>query len=192
MHVTKVYERDLRTQLVSEIFDMLLVSDSYPFESIELHVRDMNASSIEDGKAVICVDYNDPFVPERDVKGIRTLLAHELLRLMFKFDVPRDIEDVMIGREMVRRGLGEDLCYLYYNRLLQSRPETVEAYIRANLPWIIFAGHDKYNSELLKKLASKVCKKKFACKRLFDFLLDLSQKNLREAVEEYKRCKACK
>lgn len=185
MYVTKIFEKNSRTRLVSRVFDSLLVRGSYTFDSIELHVRDKTVSSIEDGKAVICIDYNHPFVLEGDVRGIRMLLQHELFRLMFKFDLPKDIEDVIIGREMLKRGMGDELFYLYYNDVLRMQPVTVEDYIRLNLPWIILAKHDPYNSELLKKQAAKNCKKKFGCRKLFDLLLDLSEKRIEKAVEEY-------
>jgi len=185
MHVTKIYEKDAGTRLVSGIFDSILVNGVFKFESIELHVRDKAVSFIDDSKAVICLDYNDPFIREMDARGIGILLAHELFRLTFKFDVPKQIEDVIIGREMLKRGYGNELFYLYYNRLLQGGHEGIEGCVRANLPWIIFSKHDKYDSELLKKQAAKICGKKFDCRRLFDVLVDLSQKTIPKAVEEY-------
>ncbi|KHO47436.1 MAG: hypothetical protein QT00_C0002G0088 [archaeon GW2011_AR5] len=185
MHVTKIYEKDAGTRLVSDIFDNILVNGDFKFESIELHVRDKAVSFIDDEKAVICLDYNDPFIREMDARGIRILLVHELFRLTFKFDVPKHVEDVIIGREMLRRGYGDELLYLYYNRLLQGGYEGIEGCVRANLPWIIFSKHDKYDSELLKKQAAKICGKKFDCRRLFDVLVDLSQKTIPKAAEEY-------
>lgn len=185
MQVAKIFERDPRTELVSRIFDEVITGAFHlPFDRIELHIRDKTISLVDGASATVCLDYNNPFILERDARGIRILLLRELFRLMFKFDLPAEIEDIMIGREMIKRGYGEGLCYMYYNMLLSGEADP----IRVNLPWIIFFKDDKYNSELFKKLAAKVCKKKVPAK-LLDLLLDLSEKNLAEAGEELAKVK---
>ncbi len=188
MQIVKNYVRDANTEAVSKIFDRLITTSEIhlPLDRLELHIRDASVSLIEENGGVICLDYNNPMILDRDQRGIKILIMHELFRLMFKYDLPRDIEDVIIGREMIRRGFGEELCYLYYNSILKSRAETRQDYIRLSLPWIIFVKDDKFNSELFKKLASKLCKRKFGeCRKLFDILIDLSEKNMQEAVSEY-------
>ncbi len=189
MRLVKVFAKDDKAEFVSKIFGELLTSTDLhlPFDRIEFHVRDSDVTLIKDSTALVCINYNNPLVVEKDYKGVRTLLMRELFRLMFKFNIPRLVEDVIVGREMIKRGFGDDLCYMYYNYLLTMQPETIEDYIHANLPWIIFRGYDNYNSELFKKLAAKVCKKKYQCNRLFDLLVNLSQKNLFLVVKEYKK-----
>lgn len=190
MLITKKFSRDKRTELVSKIFDEVLISSDLhlPFEKIELHIRDTNISVVDEENAIVSINYNDPLVLDSDIKGIRIILMHELFRLMFKFDLPKPIEDVIVGREMIKRGFGNGICYMYFNRLAVMKVETVEDYINVNLPWIIFYKYDEYNSEMFKKIASRICKKKFPqCQRLFDLLINLSQKNLHEAESECKK-----
>ena len=189
MRVAKIYEHDSRTALVSKIFDELIISPSLhlPFESIELHIRDTDISLVDGNNGIVCLNYNNPLILDKDARGVRTLVMHELFRLMFKSDLPREIEDVIIGREMLKRGFGDELCYMYYVRVLRSSPESLRDYLRCSIPWIVFFKDDKYNSELFRKLVPNVCKKKFPeSKRLIDLLADLSQKNLAEAADEYR------
>ena len=125
---------------------------------------------------------------EMDEKGIEIMIRRELMRMMFKFSLPRPIEDVIIGRELVKRGYGDDLLYMYYNMVARSSVKNAVDYVEISLPWIIFHGYDDYNSDIMKKLASKVSKKKFPeTKKFFDALCDLSQKTLAKAVDEYEK-----
>lgn len=187
MRLVKKFERDDRTELVSRIFDKVITQTDchLPFGCIEFHVRDSDVSIIEDGTAVICVNYNNPLVLEKDQKGIDILLRHELFRLMFKMSLPRMVEDVIVAREMIKRGYGNDIFYMYYNYAMKTRVNSAEDYMKVNLPWIIFHGYDKHDSEFLKALAKKLCKKKFPeTKKFVDLLCNLSPKNLSEAVKE--------
>jgi len=40
-----------------------------------------------------------------DERGVKTLLIHELYRLMLRVNYPRMIEDVLVGRAMIARVL---------------------------------------------------------------------------------------
>ena len=188
MHVVKRFPSGEHGQLVSRVFDEALVSSGVKlnYDSIELELRDRDVSLVKDYTATICLDYNNPLVLDMDEKGIGIIIRRELFRLMFKFNLPRPVEDVIIGRELVKRGFGDDLLYMYYNIVMRSRPKNISDYIAVNIPWIIFRGYDDYNSDLMKKLAGKVCSKKFPeTKKLFDTLCNLSQKNMTAAGKEY-------
>ncbi|MBI4174259.1 MAG: hypothetical protein HY517_01330 [Candidatus Aenigmarchaeota archaeon] len=181
MRVLKSFERDPKTELVSRIFNEVITGPFHlPFEKIELHIRDRSISIVDGSSAIVCLDYNNPFILESDRRGIRILIIHELFRLMFKFDLPAEIEDILIGREMIKRGYGEELCYMYYSLLLSSRDLSA---MKANLPWIIFFRDDNITSELLKGIAAKVCRKKLP-QRLLDMLLDLNEKNIAQASKD--------
>ena len=188
MHVVKRFPSGEHGQLVSRVFDEALVSSGVKlnYNSIELELRDRDVSLVKDYTATICLDYNNPLVLDMDEKGIGIIIRRELFRLMFKFNLPRPVEDVIIGRELVKRGFGDDLLYMYYNIVMRSMPKNISDYIAVNIPWIIFRGYDDYNSDLMKKLAGKVCSKKFPeTKKLFDMLCNLSQKNMTAAGKEY-------
>ncbi|HLC67695.1 MAG TPA: hypothetical protein VJI12_02310 [archaeon] len=148
---------------VSKTFDDVIKKSGVhlPYSLIEFHVRDRNTTIIEDDKAVICIDCNSPFIPEKDTRALSTALRFELFRLMLRPDMPREIEDVIVGREMIKQGLGDDLFYLYYTMLMRKKPVSMIDYVHASIPWITFRGIDNYNSSFLKELLAKLQKKKF-------------------------------
>ena len=189
MIVAKNFVRDDRTELVSQVFDKFIMSQELhlPFERIELNIRDTTVSVVEDQSALVCIDYNDPVVIEKDKKGVKMLVYRELFRLMFKFDIPRPIEDVIIDRELIKRGFGEDLFYLYYVGMMNKKHATLEDYINLNIPWISFSRHDKHNSDFMKRLAKKLADSRPECQKLFNLLLNVPQKDVEKAVKEYER-----
>lgn len=190
MRIIKKFPKGEQGEFVSKLFDRIITKGDYhlPFEQLEFHLRDSDISKVDDEKAVICIDYNNPLILEKDQRGVNTLIRHELFRLMFKMNLPQVIEDVIIGREMIKRGFGDDLFYIYYSRILKMNVSNIEDYIKINLPWIIFHEQDKYNSEMLKKIAGKVSKKRYSeTKKLFDVLCGLSPKNVHEAARIYER-----
>jgi len=188
MIIAKKFSRDDRTEFVSEIFDKLVRSDLHlPFDRIELNIRDTTVSVVEDQSAVVCIDYNSPVVAEKDRRGTTMLIYRELFRLMFKFDTPKIVEDVIIDKELVKRGFGDDLFYLYYITMMNKRHVTLKDHIELNLPWIVFNKNDKYNSDFMKRLAKKLSVKRPECQKLFNLLLNVPEKDVEKAVEEYKR-----
>lgn len=190
MKIVKKFVRDENTELVSHIFNKVITSQDYhlPFEALELNIGDSDISSVEDCTAAICLDHNNPFVVEKDRKGLDIIIRRELFRLMFKMDVPKAIEDVIIDRELVKRGFGNDIFYMHYTYVMKSRVSSLDDFIQVNLPWIAFHGYDKHDSEFLKKLVAKISKKKFPeTRKFFNLLCSLSPSNLRAAVEEYSK-----
>ncbi len=189
MIIAKNFTHDDRTQLVSDVFDKFLRSRELhlPFEKIELNIRDTTTSIVEDDNALVCIDYNSPVVAEKDKKGVSMLVYRELFRLMFKFDLPRSVEDVIIDKELVKRGFGDGLFYLYYVSMMNKNHVTIEDYINLNIPWIVFNKQDPYNSDFMKKLAKKLSKSRPECQRLFNLLLNVPKKDVEKAAAEYKR-----
>ncbi len=189
MRIVKKHEGDEASLIVSKVFDMIIKRHPYPiaFSTIELHVRDCDVTIREGDKAIICIDHKNPLVMDKDVKGIKTIVQHELMRLMLSLDMPKPVEDVMVGREMIKRGMGDELFYMYYNYLMRI-PCTGELkdYVGANIPWIIFHGYDDYNSSVLKSLAHALINERFEeANRLFDILIHLSEKNMKNAAREF-------
>jgi hypothetical protein len=159
-----VKKLDKRNGAVSAIFDKTISSYSFglPFDVIEFHLRDIDTTIVEGKKAVICLDSTNPLIVENDARAIRTLIMRELFRITFSPDFPRIVGDVLAGREMIKRGLGDDLFYTYYNFIMKTKTgATSMDYIKLNLPWIIFRGFDNYNSSFLRELAQKIQPKKF-------------------------------
>jgi hypothetical protein len=189
MKVVKKFDRDERTELVSRVFDQALMKNDYPlpFNRLEFHIRDRDVTLFEEDMALICIDYNNPFILEMDERGIAILIRHELFRLTLRLTFPRLIEDVIVGKELIKRGFGDEIFYMYYNLLMKSKhEEKVHSFIRASVPWTIFYGLDNYNSKFLKDLVSKLYKRKFPeTKKLFLVLCKLSGNNMRGAVKEY-------
>lgn len=189
MRLVKKFERDERTDFVSSIFDKLIVTDPFPlpFSRIELHIRDYDVTVFDNEKAIICINYNNPLILEMDERGVRTILRHELFRLMLRVNYPRQIEDVMVGREMILRGYGDDLFYMYYSLLMKTdHDDTRGGFVKASLPWVIFYGLDDYNSKFLKELVGKIYKRKYPeTAKFLSVLCKLSGKNLKGAVKEY-------
>ena len=190
MRLIKKFERDEKTDFVSRIFDGVIIKNPFPlpFSRMELHIRDYDVTVFDTEKAIICLNYNNPLILEMDERGVRTLLLHEIFRLMLRVNQPRLIEDVMVGRAMILRGYGEDLFYVYYNELMKSKHEETRAsFLKASIPWVIFYGLDEYNSKFLKVLAGKLHKRKFPeTSKFLAILCKLSDKNLKGAVKEYK------
>jgi len=173
--------------LVSKVFnDVIKKSPVHlPYSSIEFHVRDYNTTIVEDDKAVICMDHNSPVILNRDVRGISTAIKFELFRVMLRPGFPREIEDVVVGREMVLQGLGDDLFYFYYTSLMKRPPVSLIDYVRASVPWITFRGVDNYNSSFLKELLAKLQKKKFPeASKVLNYMCN---NKFDEAAKEYKK-----
>ncbi len=189
MIITKNFIHNDRTRLVSDIFDKLVGSQELhlPFNRIELTIQDTSNSMVNNETAVVCIGCNDPVVTEKDRRGIAMLIYHELFRLMFKFDVPKPVEDVIIGKELAKRGFGDGLFYLYYITIMNKRHTTLQDHINLNIPWIVFNKQDPYNSDFMKRLAKKLSKSRPECRRLFNLLLNVPKKDVEKAATEYNR-----
>jgi len=148
---------DEKTSLVSQIFNEVITEFDYPwkFNSLEFHIRDENKAVLKNGKAIIVLDYDDPFIKHQDYKGIKSLLLQQLHRLIVKemYDPTRGfIEIILANRYMVRHGLSDYLMYIYYQRLISPQNSDLDGIIEANMGWLSFHGLDNYNEQFLKKM----------------------------------------
>ena len=185
MRIVKKFPAEAR--FVSDVFDDVIKKSgvNLTYSQLEFHVRDYNTTVIEDDKAVVCIDYNNPLVLDKDARGISTLIRFELFRLMLRPGMPREIEDVIVGREMVLQGFGDDLFYMYYAMLMKTKPVSLIDYVRASVPWITFRGVDNYNSSFLKDLLAKVQKNRFPeATKLLNYMCS---NKFDEAVKDYRK-----
>jgi hypothetical protein len=156
--IKKLYERSSKTLFVSKVFDSVITRTELPmnFESLELSIG-YGLTGIKDNAAKIGIDADDPLLKDNDARAVRILITFELFRLVVRRQlekhIPRLIEDVIISRDMIRRGFVNDLSYIFYIFLSTQRITDIKDYIKFNLPWIIFKNHDNYYHELFYNYA---------------------------------------
>ncbi|MBI3190925.1 hypothetical protein HYZ41_04460 [archaeon] len=125
---------------------------------------------------------------ECDEKIAETVVRFELFRLFMKkiYSVTHITEDVIVGREMVRKGFSDDLACMLHAFVVSKNVIDLNSYIRFNLPCIIFY-KDEFQSGFFRSIADKKRDKQYdkLAKNLFCALQkDLqNEKTLNEAVK---------
>lgn len=191
--IKKLYNKDERTLLASRFFDDVIKRIDLPmrFDTLEFSFG-YGSTFVDDSIASVGMDMDDPLL-DYDERIIKTMIRMELFRAFYRKtsekQVPRAVEDVMIAREMIRRGYAEDLVYMFYNFMLSHRIKDAKDFLRFNLPWIIFRGHDNYYSDLFLDMAKSRVRKRYEAKakQLMDALaanLSVSG-NLEKATKLY-------
>ncbi|MEM7819784.1 MAG: hypothetical protein QXD48_03065 [Candidatus Aenigmatarchaeota archaeon] len=194
--IKKFVENDEKIKLISNIFDSIIKNFDFiqHFDSLEFHVRDKNIVKLYNNTALISIDYNNEIIQDRDERAIRSMILHQLYHLIIKrryqIDMPHLIEDILINREMIKDGYGDDVFYIYYIYLIKKKEVDFNDFIIINIPWLSFYRFDKYNSEYLKDMIKRIKYKKEyeeRTKKLFEILKkDLTdEKNLRYAIHLY-------
>lgn len=170
-------------RLVSATFDKIMQSLYVPFNRIEFSLSDRDSVRIDDNCAIISIDASNAFVEENDEKAVKIMILRGILKAVLKKngELPEIMEDIIVNRKIIQRGLGEELFYFYYILLTQKRFDA----FTANVPWLSFACHDNYNSQFLRQFAKDDAK----MKTLFETLKkDLTnRRNLDAALKEYNR-----
>jgi hypothetical protein len=143
--------RDEKTKLVSRVFDEIIVVLGYPwkFDKIELHVRDEDKTLIEGNRCIAVLDYGDMFIQQMDAKGIRIIITRALFKAIIQEAngrLPEMLEDLVVNREMIRKGFGDDLAYYYYQKNMASVLSNREKQVA----WLSFYIDDKYNAEFFR------------------------------------------
>ena len=199
MRVTKkLCVRNEKTLFISKVFDDVITRTEFPLNAdyIELNVG-YGATVVDDEKIVIGIDVNDPLLMNMDARVIKTLLTFELFRVyvrkMLKIEVPRPIEDIIVGRELVRKGFSGDVSYIFYILVMTHDVADVKSFIRANIPRLVFKNADEFNYKLFHGYEDKSSKRKFTAKyklktkKLFAALgKDLwDLKNLKKSIQLY-------
>ncbi len=125
MRVTKsLVKDDDSTKLASKIFDEVLTGFGLPlrYSSMEFHVRDSTSFFSSGDTALICIDYDNIFVREKDERGIKALLTRQLFKAALGTS-----DDDQVNAEMSKNGHSDDLFYIYYSQIASSgRPEDIE------------------------------------------------------------------
>jgi hypothetical protein len=194
--IKKIIYNNRKTDVVSKIFDEILKEVAYflKFDSITLEFKNEFKSEIESNNASIYLDYKNVFIQNSDEKAIRFLILKQFFYLSItrKIDkkLPKFIEDLIVGREMLKNGYSKELSYFYYAYLVNSQKiKNKSDILYANLPWLIFYKADIFNYNLFKKAAAKITEEyeDQNLKNLTNLLKkDLwSEKNLQKAIKFY-------
>ncbi len=199
MRVIKKSSDEETAKLVYPLFDAIL-GELYLenfFDEVELFLGNKDKVFAGKNKLVISLDCRNDFIQSRDKKATRAILLHQIFHGVsgkYLKGMPHFIEDIIINKEMIKRGYGDDLIYYYYLYLMGhgATVADLEDFLNVNVPWLSFHSLDEYNSDFLKKIIARFRdKKRFekSSKELFSAL----QKNLwkrtnqKTAVNAYKK-----
>lgn len=191
MRVIKHFiERDERSDFVSHIFDSVLAEFKYPwkYDCLELYVRDENKAKSDAFSGIVVVDYNHPFVVEKDEKGVRAIILSNFFRLLVQRmygRLPKTIEDIITYKQMAKK-YPDLLEYIAYNDLLTRRVRNLNSFITANSYWLAFKGIDNYSSEMLRKMVPEAKKEYILVTRKVFSALEKnlsSKENIQKAVQ---------
>jgi len=195
MRVLKfAYRNDAASKCISEAFDRVIVQEPVNFDRVELHLGH-GGTSLSNGIAKLCVDSSSDIFKDHDSAVAETAVRFELFRLMIKkiYDVPRLTEDVLVGREMIKKGFSEDLARMLHAFVACQRVIDLESYIKINLPWIIFYA-DEFKAGFFRSMSEKRHNKRYdsIAKKFFAALQkDLqNNKNLNSVVKQEMKIRA--
>ena len=194
--VKKFIKHDEKSALVSRIFDeCLLISDSQFLDRIDFYLGKEEKINLILSNAYISLDYNNPFIQSKDERAIRIIILNKLLHLNFRrsYNLSYPIEDILVNREIIKRGYGDDLFYYYYLFLLEYKTQRIkemEFFLKINTTWLSFFPSDNYYSAFLRKMINSFkYRKQFVnkTKKLFLALKKdlLKDKNLEKAMFLY-------
>jgi|GEM_PF-3997591 len=189
--VKKFYSRDPETVLVSRIFDEAIRKSTVPLNFSFLEVElGPGETSVNEDNAKVSIDTGSPLLLEKDRRLARVIVTHELFRLVARKmvdNVPRFIEDVVTGREMVRAGYADDLSYLYFIRMMKNEKLADADALSLNLPWLVFWKTDSFYYDLFRSISKRVAAGEKAS-RLFNTMKGnlLDKSILENAVKLYK------
>jgi hypothetical protein len=190
----KIYESGENAAAASRIFDDVIRSIDLPlsFDVLEFNVG-YGFTDIDGGKVSIGIGLEDLEFTDGDRRAIGALIAIELFRVFVRkrlsLSIPGPIEDILIGRDMLKAGYGEDLTYLFYMFMLKHRVRDGKDFLRLNVPWLIFHGRDEHYCSMFRTMAKNTQRFKHELKtaKLFAALKkDLwDEDNLNDALEAY-------
>lgn len=197
-----------QARTVSNTFNTVLVEVPLEkfFDKIELNIGAKEGVFIEKRSAKILLDHKNRYIQNSDRKAIKILILHQLFHAItrqYMKKLPHVIEDVIINKDLIKRGYGDDLLYFYYIHMVNhpKHIENIEDFLELNIPWLSFFSLDSYNSEFLKKMTTRfegIKKFESQSKKLFSVMKKdmLNQRNQKIAINAYKNivneCKKCK
>ena len=206
--VKKSSKKFKKTKLISDVFNSILGEMALEkfFDKIEISIEEKDDSNINNRNAKISLDYRNPFIQNSDRRAIKILILHQIFHAITRQYVkpmPHVVEDVIINKELIKRGYGDDLLYFYYIYLVNHHKgvNNIEDFLHINVPWISFFSLDDYNSAFLKRIINKFENtKKFQkqSKKLVSVMKKdlLKEGNQKIAINAYKNilaeCSKCK
>jgi hypothetical protein len=192
--IKNIYNNDASSLETSHIFDEVIQSIGLPlsFDSLQFNVG-YGFTEIENNAAAIGISPEDLEMVENDRRAIKTMITFEIFRIFVRkrlgVNIPLLIEDILVGRDMIKKGYGNDLTHLYYIFMLKHRVKDKKDFLRLNVPWIIFHGNDEYYCHMFRDLAKNSARFSHGLKtaKLFTALKkDLwNETNLRNAINVY-------
>jgi hypothetical protein len=176
--VKKIHYKSPVADFVSHEFDKIVIRSVLPsIDLLELHIGH-GQTSIEENKACLCVEVEKPLF--QDMRATDTAIKFEIFRLFVKRaldkEIPGAMEDILVAREMIRKNLGDDVAYMLHLSVIDQVVIDVESYIKLNLPWIIFYGHDEFHSNFFRKLSQNIKYPEY--KSITEKLFDCMKKDL--------------
>jgi len=185
-------ENELAT-LASKLFDKLVVKPAVPLNFDYLEFNLVGHTSAEENKIRIGIDIDDPILADKDRRTIRILITFEMFRIfvrrMLEKDIPVDVEDVIIAREMIKRGYIDDIAYLFYIYAAKSEVFDIKSSLKFHLIAKTFVSYDEFYTKFFNDIANKKSKHEMDLTvRLFLQVIErdlLDDKNLNKAIELY-------
>jgi len=199
MLVKKFLGKDENSKFVSKLLDNLIFKFEYKWKIDVLEIRPGPENLImEENRAKLFLDMKNPFILNHDEKASSVIIMSGLERIMIRKifgQIPKYLEDLLVLREIVKKGHDDKLYYYSYISLMEYRPHVVEEFsdfLEMSLFWLCFAEKDEYNTESLQNIiASFKYNRDFEkkTKTLFKLLSkDLwDKKNLEKAVKAYEK-----
>lgn len=138
-----------------------------------------------------------PIVNDDDI--IRGLIVHEIFHRVVKekniWTGIEFIDDVIANREAIKNGFGKELFNYYYLHFLKrDEINDLEEFLKLNIPWLSFHGHE-YEKQFLRELVNKCKYRKLflqKTRRLFEAMQkEMKEKDIENVVKIY-RCMKCR
>lgn len=206
--VKKSTKKTPHSKTVSDTFNTVLgeVPLEKFFDKIELNLGEKEDVIIAKRSAKILLNYKSQPIQNNDRKAIKILILHQLFHAItqqYMKPLPHMLEDVIINKDLIKRGYGDDLLYFYYIQMMKhpKQIKDIEDFLELNIPWLSFFSLDDYNSEFLKRMINRFeDRKKYETKstKLFSAMKKdmLKERNQKIAINAYenimKTCKKCK
>jgi len=192
--VKKLYHKDKRTLFLSKVFNEIIAKTEFQlnFEYLEFYIGH-GKTSILDNAAKIIINSNSPLLNDIDKRIAKVLITFELYRLILQkvlqVNVPRLIEDMIVGKRLVSRGYSDDIAYIFYILMMKQKITGIKSFVQFNLPWIIFKGEDNFYYDLFYQYAKyhKYPGYELKARNLFEALQQdlFNTKNLKECINLY-------
>ncbi|MCX6815559.1 MAG: hypothetical protein NT120_01775 [Candidatus Aenigmarchaeota archaeon] len=184
----KIRSNSATARLLSKAFEHV-VKEKTPVNTDYIELDIPGSTYIKNGNVYLGVSYSD--LIDKDLRTAKIIIRFEMFRAFVKKvidrDIPRDIEDLIVAREMIKRGLIEDVVYLFYTYVMKNAVFDIRSLMKFYTIPAMFLADGSYENlfyDIAEKKAGKKSKppKKF----LTSIYKDLTdEKNLEKAIKIY-------